>query len=234
MTTQTTTHQRPRAGRRAALAVALLAATPSLASAQTSPGPDDDTLSIPTFRLSLRGQFGFVENEDWQAVGEDRMMGGGEIGLDAQVGEHLSLGVAYAGRALNGRTYGALEGTLGGQAVRVQAGWRWHPSRVVTLYGRAGVGAWFWDLEWTRDDGETAVRSERFRPGFFGGVCADVYFVGPGGPESGDFAQRFALGANVELTYDRFLPLEFSRDGRSLGTVDLSGPGFLVGFVAQF
>ena len=110
--------------------------------------------------------------------------------------------------------------------------WRRSTSRQV--YGRAGLGCGWWSLEYDpRSPGET-ITAEAIRPGFYAGIGLDLWFMGPGDAPVTTRADRFAFGLNVELTYDRFLPAEFRHDGRSLGTIDPSGPGFMFGGVAQF
>ena len=51
---------------------------------------------------------------------------------------------------------------------------------------------------------------------------------------SAAFEDRLGLGLNVELTYERFIPLELEARGTSLGAFDPSGPGLLLGLVANF
>lgn len=215
----------------------LVAGTLALAAAPGQARADESAtaeLPIPEFRLSLRGQLAFVEEDGWQALADSRLLGGGEVGLDAALGERLFVGLAYGGRALSGRTFAVADSTLSGQTLRGSVGWRWQPLRTVQLYGRAGVGAWWWDLVYTPDYGGREVAADTFRPGFFAGAGVDLWLLGPEADAPASRGDRFAIGVNFELTYDRFLPLEFTHDGRTLGTLDPSGPGLLMGMVMQF
>jgi hypothetical protein len=209
---------------KALLALALTA--PAIAHADDAP--------FPELRLTLRGGMNVVEDESWQAVGDGRLMGGGELGFDAILGDRLFVGASYGGRSMSGETYGLVDSTLGGSTLRGGAGWRWRPASMVQVYGRAGLGCWWWSLDYDpRSTGDT-LSAEAVRPGFYAGVGVDLWFMGPGDAPVTTRADRFAFGANLEITYDRFLPAEFKHDGRSLGTIDPSGPGFLFGGVVQF
>jgi hypothetical protein len=193
-----------------------------------------DEAPFPEFRLTLRGGLNVVEDDSWQAVGDGRLMGGGELGFDAILGDRLFVGASYGGRSMSGETYGLVDSTLGGSTLRAGAGWRWRPDPIFQLYGRAGLGCAWWTLDYDpRSTGET-ISASATRPGFYAGVGMDLWFMGPGDAPVTTRADRFAFGANLEITYDRFLPAEFKHDGRSLGTIDPSGPGFLFGGVLQF
>lgn len=207
---------------------------PSAACAQDDAAVQTAAFELPELRLSLRGQIALVEDEAWQALADARIMGGGELALDVALGDRLFVGASYSGRALSGRTFALAESSLSGNAVRASAGWRWRPLQTLNLYGRAGVGAWWWDLTFAPDSVAHKVEAEAFRPGFFVGAGADVWLLGPEADAPATDGDRFALGINLELTYDRFLPVEFTHDGRSLGSIDPSGPGWLMGLVIQF
>ncbi len=206
--------------------LALALAAPAVAQADDAP--------LPEFRLTLRGGLTVVEDASWQAIGEGRVMGGGELGFDAILGDRLFVGASYGGRSMGGETYGLVDSTLSGSMLRGGAGWRWRPASILQVYGRAGLGCGWWSLEYDpRSPGET-ITADAIRPGFYAGIGLDLWFMGPGDAPVTTRADRFAFGLNVELTYDRFLPAEFRHDGRSLGTIDPSGPGFMFGGVAQF
>jgi hypothetical protein len=199
--------------------------------------PAAQALDRPTLRLTARGALGYVEDGRVEALTEDPLVSGGTLGADTLVGESLVIGLDWTSRGLSGDLYEAFDTQVEGQAVRLSAGWRWRPLDAVQLYARAGVGAWWWSLEIDERYGPDHVRAETFRPGFHAGAGADIWLwqfpvgaddAGAGAPEP------LALGFNFELTYDRSLPLEFESGGRSLGTLDPSGPGGLFGLALQF
>jgi hypothetical protein len=213
-----------RAVRGALAAVAVLAVLPGAAVA----------FDRPTVRLTARGGLNVVEDTRVEALADDAVTSVGSIGVDAFFGERLFVGLDWTTRGLSGETFEAFDTQLEGQAVRLSAGWRWRPWDAVQLYARAGVGAWWWALEFDERYGPDHLDASAFRPGFHAGAGADVWLWQFPAGEGAGTSEPVGLGFNLELTYDRSLPVAFETDGRPLGTLDPSGPGGLIGLTLQF
>jgi len=186
----------------------------------------------PTLRLTLRGSLGMVEDEKVEALADDALISGGSLGVDALFGERLLVGLDWTTRGLSGDVFEAFDTALEGQSVRLSAGWRWRPWEAIQLYARGGVGAWWWTLGFDERYGPDRLAAEAFRPGFHVGAGADVWLWQLG--DAAAAAEPVGIGLCAELTYDRSLPVAFEADGRSIGTLDPSGPGGLIGLTLQF
>ncbi|MCK6571259.1 hypothetical protein L6V77_09175 [Myxococcota bacterium] len=190
----------------------------------------------PTLRLTLRGSLGMIEDEQIDVLSDDALVSGGSLGVDAFFGDRLLVGLDWTTRGVSGEVFEAFDTALEGQSVRLSAGWRWRPLAAVQLYARGGVGAWWWALEFDERYGPDHLEASAFRPGFHIGAGADVWLwqipVGEG--DGAAAAEPVGIGLSAELTYDRSLPVAFESDGRSIGTLDPSGPGGLIGLTLQF
>jgi len=205
--------------RGALLYAALLAIFPRAAAAQAD------------WRLSLRGGMTFVEDESLDAVAGGGFTGGGEVGLDARLTRRLWIGAAFAGRGRGGTVFDDVDTKLTGTTLRAHALLRQPLLGWLVGYARAGAGVWWLGVEYD-DPGGPRLRATTFVPGAHAGLGVDVMPMSRAvlGDDLGDFA----LGFSVEATYDRLWPAAFA-DGRTrLGTLDLSGPGFLAGAMLQF
>ena len=194
-----------------------------------------ETVDFPPVRLSGRGLVNFVENDSYQPLSDNRGVGGGELGLDVLLGPHWMAGMSYVGRVKGGDVYGGMTTALSADGVRLSGGRRYHMTDMVTVYGRAGLGAQWWNVDFNAMGTGGHVTAHTFAPEFFAGLGADVWLATPVDDRPATMDERFGVALNVELIYDRTLPLDFRTDqSLKLGSIDPSGPGFQLGLVMQF
>ena len=194
--------------------------------------PPATAFALPPTRLVLHGGPAFVVDEAFQAQADSRVEGVSETGLEVGMSPSLFIGLSYVARTRSGDVFQTFQTQLDGDAVRLSASYALRPLSTLMLYGRAGVSAFFWSQAFTF--GDQRLESEDMTPAFLGALGLDFFFHVPKAPGSAAFEDRLGLGLNVELTYERFIPLELEARGTSLGAFDPSGPGLLLGLVANF
>ena len=214
----------------AALLCPLAALAEPTAEPSAEPSPEVGS-EQGTVRLHLRGGLMFFEDASLDAVDSDPLRGDSRLGAAYRFTDHIWAGATIGGGGQYGSLHKALDGQFRvfgfrGHAEYRQAPWPWLAWNV-----RAGLGYHQLILRF-EEPGRAELQDSHWVPALHGAVGVELLPI-----QSAffpDVSSSFAFGVSLELTYDRYLPAEFSAGGVDLGDVDPSGPGFLVGLVLQF
>ena len=142
---------------------------------------------------------------------------------DLNPSHSLGIGTSYYGHDAEDVTYQRFDTRLDVDNLRLHTLYRWSMSDSVALITR--VGAEYSDTELSLSDGFAELVSESSQWGVFGGLGVDYFF----GPALGKNGAASAFGISMEVTYSHFREQALSVEGTSLGTLNSSGPGWLVG-----
>ncbi len=193
------------------------------------------TAAAGDWRLTARGGMRFYEDAAFDLVDEAPFRGAGEIGLDyallRDVGAgELWIGASFQGGARVSEVHEHVETRWDVAGWRAYASYRWRAYGPLALHGRLGPAVSWTTL--TLTDGARELEADDYSLGIHGGLGLDLFLLHRDLLEGYD--RDFSLGLSLEATYARFLPLELEAGGTALGEIDPSGPGWLLGLVAEW
>jgi hypothetical protein len=216
------------------LTAALLCPLAALAEPSPEPPvePSPEVSSAPgTVRLHLRGGLMFFEDASFDAVDEQPQRGDSRIGAAYRFTDHVWAGVSIGGGGHTGSLYKALDSQFSVFGFRGYGEYRQPIAPWLAWNARAGLGYHRLELSFS-EPGRSDLEDSHWVPALHGAVGVELLPIQS--TFFPDLSSSFAFGVSLELTYDRYLPADFSAGGVDLGDVDPSGPGFLVGLVLQF
>lgn len=193
---------------------------PALAQAQ------DDTA---TWHIALRGGMHIHEDQAFDFVSEDSVVGASEIALDRQIFGPLWVGIAWRAGGSEDRVFDTITTTWTQNNLQASAMFRLRPLELMAVYGRLGPAASRVELELTTG---RRLAADAWTFGGHAGLGVEFFPVHRSLVEGveGDFG----LGLSLELTYARYAPVDLQAGTTDLGTFDPSGPGLLMGLAVQW
>lgn len=177
-------------------------------------------LAAPPARFQARVAGGLMVQEDagYDVVSAQPQRAAANAGVELRLIGDLWLAADFEAGAQSGELY-ERDASYDTLAFGLGAAYRWTLLRDLTLFGRAGAMARRLAFDLGSAEGRAWTVSGR------AGIGLEYALLQ---------VQSFALGARLELTYERALPVDVVASGTSLGEIDASGPGALIGLYTAF
>ncbi len=194
-------------------------------------GPwDDDPARV---HVALRSGMRFVEDAGFDVISEAPFHAMGQVEVSAGLTPSWWLGLSFGGGAVMDTVHDDIDTRFASQTLQLYGEYRHHLLPALVAFGRLGP-----EVSWTTvslDTGTRTLEQDDWTLGVHAALGLEFLPV-HGSIIQGlrDPGDDFGFGVTVAATYERLLPLDLTAGGTTLGRLDPSGPGWLLGMALQF